>query len=56
MAAVRNNPLIFYVLLVATFVMAYGVIWFVVSANAASIAVALAGGAVVFLTGRKVCQ
>ena len=56
MTAVRHNPLIFYVLLVATFVMSYGVIWFVISANAASVAVALLGAAVVFLTGRKVCQ
>ncbi len=56
MTAVRHNPLIFYVLLAATFVMAYGVIWFVVSSNAASVAVALVGAAVVFVTGRKVCQ
>lgn len=56
MAAARHNPLVFYILLVATFVMAYGVIWFVVSSNAASVGVALVGAAVVFLTGRKVCQ
>ena len=56
MTAVRNNPLIFYVLLAATFVMSYGVIWFVVSSNAASVAVALVGATVVFLTGRRICQ
>ena len=56
MAAARHNPLLFYVLLVATFVMSYGVIWFVVSANAASVGIALVGAAVVFLTGRKICQ
>lgn len=56
MAAARHNPFVFYVLLAATFVMASGVIWFVVSFSAASVGVALAGGAVVFLTGRKICQ
>lgn len=56
MAAARHNPLVFYVLLAATFVMAYGVIWFVVSFNMMSVAVTLAGGAVVFVTGRRVCQ
>lgn len=56
MAAARHSPLVFYVLLVATFVMAYGVIWFVVSANAASVGITLVGAAVVFLTGRRVCQ
>ena len=56
MAAARHNPLVFYILLIATFVMSAGVIWFVVSANAASVGVALGGAAVVFLTGRKICQ
>ncbi|MCY4645586.1 MAG: hypothetical protein OXE73_01690 [Gammaproteobacteria bacterium] len=56
MTAVRHNPLIFYVLLIATFVMSAGVIWFVVSSSAASVGVTLVGGAVVFLTGRKICQ
>ena len=56
MAAARHNPLLFYVLLIATFVMSYGVIWFVVSANAASVGIALVGAAAVFLTGRKICQ
>ena len=56
MAAARHNPLVFYVLLIATFVMSAGVIWFVVSSSAASVGLALVGGAIVFLTGRKVCQ
>ena len=56
MTAVRHNPLIFYVLLVATLVMAAGVIWFVLSFNAASVGVTLVGGAVVYFTGRRVCQ
>ena len=56
MAAARHNPLVFYVLLVATFVMSAGVIWFVVSSSAASVGVTLVGAAVVFLTGRKICQ
>lgn len=56
MTAVRHNPLLFYVLLVATFVMSYGVIWFVLSFNMTSVIVTLVGGAVVYLTGKKVCQ
>ncbi len=56
MTAVRHNPLIFYALLGATFAMSYGVIWFVVSSSAASVALALAGAAGVFLTGRKICR
>lgn len=56
MTAVRHNPLIFYVLLIATFVMSAGVIWFVVSSSAASVGVTLVGAVVVFLTGRRICQ
>jgi hypothetical protein len=56
MTAVRHNPLIFYVLLAATFVMAYGVIWSVLSLNAVSVVVALVGTAIVYFTGRRVCQ
>ena len=56
MTAVRHNPLLFYALLVATFVMASGVIWFVLSFDAVSAVVALAGAAAVYVTGRKVCQ
>ena len=56
MTAVRHNPLIFYVLLIATFVMAYGVIWFVLSFSMMSIALTVVGAAIVYFTGRKVCQ
>ncbi len=56
MTAVRHNPLIFYVLLVATFVMASGVIWFVLSSSMMSVVLTVVGGAIVYLTGRKVCQ
>ena len=56
MTAVRHNPMLFYVLLVATLVMSYGVIWFVLSFNMMSVVVTLAAAAVVYFTGRKVCQ
>lgn len=56
MTDAQPSPLIFYVLIVATFAMLAAVIWFVLSLNFVAILAALPFAAVVAFTGKKVCE